>query len=220
MSNTIKATKRSAIGKGGARKARKAGFVPAIMYGALETPVPLSLPEKDLALLISSEGESGLIDVLIEDDKGKKVGSEKAVIRQIDYHPISDKPIHVDFMAVSMDKLLTISVPVELVGDPIGVTRNKGMMSQITYEITVECLPGNIPHNIQVDVSGLDIGQAVHVGDLAALEGIKFLTGKEMTIVTVEAPRAEEEVPGAAVVEEAVAEPEVIGKKKEEAEEA
>lgn len=214
MSATIKAVRREGTGKGAARKARREGLVPGIMYGALDKPIPLAVNEKEFALLLAKEGESGLIDIVFGEGKGKGA-HEKAVIRHVDYDPVSDVPIHVDFMAVAMDRKLSISVPVELVGEPIGVTRDKGNMSQIAYEIEIECLPSDIPHSIKVDVSALGIGGSIHVGDLAEMEGIKFLTGREQTVVTVEAPKAEEEAPAVAPEEVAAAEPEVIGKRKE-----
>ncbi len=219
MSVSIKAVKREAIGKGGARKSRRAGLVPGIIYGAVEKPLAVAINEKDLLRLLEKEGETGLIDVLLEDGKGKKISQEKAVIRQVDYDPADDNPIHVDFLAVAMDKKLTLSVPVELVGEPVGVTVNKGNMSQILYELQIECLPGAIPPSIKVDVSGLDLGHSIHVGDLEELEGIRVLTSREQTVVVVEAPKAEEEVVAEVAPEEAMAEPEVIGRRKEEEEE-
>jgi large subunit ribosomal protein L25 len=186
------------------------------MYGAVDKPVPLSVAQKELRVLLSGEGEIGLIEVLLQDDTGKKVAQEKAIIRQVDYDEATDAPIHIDFLAVAMDKLLTISVPLELEGNPIGVTRDKGVLSQIAYEVEIECLPGAIPHSVKVDVSKLGIGQAVHVGDLPEIDGVRFLTGKDHTIASVEAPRAEE-VPAAAA-EGATAEPEVLSKRKEEEE--
>jgi large subunit ribosomal protein L25 len=216
MATMIKALERATRGKGGARQTRFAGRVPAIMYGAVKQPMPISVAEKELTFLLSTEGESGLIDVQVANESGAPVLSQKAVIRAVDYDPLSDRPIHVDFMAVAMDRKLTISVPVQLVGDSVGVVRNKGLMAQIGHEIEVECLPGNIPHAITVDVSNLDIGQSIHVGDLPAMEGVEILTGAEQVIVIIEAPKAEETP--AAEVEAAVtaAEPEVITKRKEE----
>src|SRR5512138_2124272 len=104
MSATITAATRSLSGKGGARKARAAGMVPGIMYGAVKEPVPLNLQAKELSLLLATEGETGLIDVVIRDDKGKDVARQKAVIRHIDYHPLREVPIHIDFLAVAMDR--------------------------------------------------------------------------------------------------------------------
>jgi large subunit ribosomal protein L25 len=220
MSATITASTRSLSGKGGARKARLAGLVPGIMYGAVKQPVPLNLQARELSNLLAKEGESGLIELIVRDEQGKTVGQQKAVIRHIDYHPLREVPIHVDFLAVAMDRKLTISIPVQLSGDPVGVTRNKGMMSQIIYEVEIECLPANIPHAMIVDVTNMDIGHALHVSELPALEGVRVLTAAGQTIVTVEAPK--EEVVAEAVVEEvaAAAEPEVITKRKEEEAEA
>lgn len=216
MSSTITAAVRTATGKGSARKARGAGLVPGIMYGAVAKPVPLAVGGKELRLLLATEGETGLIDLVLQDDKGKKVAQEKAVIRQVDYDETADVPIHIDFLAVAMDKLLTISVPLELEGVPIGVSRDKGILSQIAYEVEIECLPAAIPHAVKVDVSKLGIGQAVHVGDLPEIDGVRFLTGKEHTIASVEAPRAEEVPAAAAEAAAAEGEPEVITKRKEE----
>ncbi len=217
MSTVIKVKKRVSSGKGGARQTRKAGMVPGIIYGAVDEPTPVAVGEKELLHVLSGEGETGLIDLVFEDAKAKAAPT-KAIIRDIDYDPRRETPIHVDFLAVAMDRKLTLSVPIELEGNAVGVVVNKGLLSHILYELEIECLPGNIPHSVKIDVSGLDLGHSVHVRDLPAMEGVRIVTGGEQVIVTVEAPRAEEVVAEVVEVAPTAAEPEVITKKKEEAE--
>ena len=212
MTETIKAKKRTDTGKGVARKLRAAGMIPGVMYGAIDAPMPLTMLFKDIDPLVGQDGESGLIDVLVEDDDGKEITREKAVIRHVDYHPEKDVPIHIDFLSVAMDKEISVSVPVELIGEAVGVITNRGIQTQITHEIEVECLPGLLPSSIQVDISELEIGDSIHVRDLAAIEGVKIKSSESLTVATIEAPRAEE------VVE--VEEEELLGEEVEGEEEA
>jgi large subunit ribosomal protein L25 len=217
MTISLKARKRVETGKGAARKLRAAGKIPGIIYGAVEEPISLSLDTRELSNLIGHDGETGLIELLVEDEAGKKIAQEKAVIRQVDYDPERDSLVHIDFLSVAMDKKITVSVPVELLGEAVGVIQSKGILTQITHSLEVECLPGLLPSSFQVDISHLEIGDSIHVGDLPELEGVKIRTGGEHTLATVEAPRAEEvvEVEEEEVPEEEV-EPELVGKEGEE----
>jgi large subunit ribosomal protein L25 len=212
--STLSATLRESNGKGGAREIRRRGMVPGIIYGSIKEPRPVAVPLKDLVTLLEREGESGLIDVVVSDGGGSEVARQKAVIRQVDYHPLHEVPIHVDFMAVAMDRKINLSVPLELVGTPVGVTINKGLLSQIIYDVEIECLPDAIPHTIPVDISRLNVGQSLHVEDLVQIPGVRILTGREQTIVTVDAPKGEEVLVSGE--ERALAEPEVISRRKEE----
>jgi large subunit ribosomal protein L25 len=216
MSTVIKVKQRASNGKGGARQTRRAGMVPGIIYGAVEVPTPIAVVEKELLQVLATAGETALIDLVFEEGKSKAAPT-KAIIRDIDFDPRRETPIHIDFLAVAMDKKLTLSVPIELEGNAVGVVVNKGLLSHILYEVEIECLPGNIPHSITINVSALDLGHSIHVKDVAPIEGVRILTSGEQVIVTVEAPRAEDAT-GVAGEAAAAAEPEVITKKKEEGE--
>jgi large subunit ribosomal protein L25 len=139
------------LGKEASRKLRREGLVPAICYGPKTDPVPLTLDPKELANTIQM-GENVLIDLMIQD--GKKAG------RDLQIDPIKDQYIHADLFEVVMDEEITVEVPVVLVGRPEGVKMG-GVLEQITREITVECLPTDIPQNIEVDVSSLKLSISV-----------------------------------------------------------
>jgi large subunit ribosomal protein L25 len=205
------------LGKEASRKLRREGLVPAICYGPKTDPVPLTLDPKELANTIQM-GENVLIDLMIQD--GKKAGQRVVVVRDLQIDPIKDQYIHADLFEVVMDEEITVEVPVVLVGRPEGVKMG-GVLEQITREITVECLPTDIPQNIEVDVSSLNIGDTLHIGDIE-LEKTKILVDAATTLATVVPPTVEKVVVEEEVEEE-VAEgeeaEEVEGEKEKEAEE-
>jgi large subunit ribosomal protein L25 len=205
------------LGKEASRKLRREGLVPAICYGPKTDPVPLTLDPKELANTIQM-GENVLIDLMIQD--GKKAGQRVVVVRDLQIDPIKDQYIHADLFEVVMDEEITVEVPVVLVGRPEGVKMG-GVLEQITREITVECLPADIPQNIEVDVSSLNIGDTLHIGDIE-LEKTKILVDAATTLATVVPPTVEKVVVEEEVEEE-VAEgeeaEEVEGEKEKEAEE-
>jgi large subunit ribosomal protein L25 len=196
------------LGKEASRKLRREGLVPAICYGPKTDPVPLTLDPKELANTIQM-GENVLIDLMIQD--GKKAGQKVVVVRDLQIDPIKDQYIHADLFEVVMDEEITVEVPVVLVGRPEGVKMG-GVLEQITREITVECLPTDIPQNIEVDVSSLNIGDTLHIGDIE-LEKTKILVDAATTLATVVPPTVEK-----VVVEEEIEEEVAEGEEAEEVE--
>jgi large subunit ribosomal protein L25 len=204
---------RDSSGKGVARKLRAAGRVPAVLYGHSEEPVMISVNERDFLKVIRLRGETAIIDLLIE---GEASEGRDAIIKEIQQHPATGKILHVDFQHIRVGEKIKMEVPVGLVGDPIGVKEMGGVLEHGPRELSIRCLPKNIPDRIEVDVRQLKIHDAVHIKDIAgSYPDFEFLDDAGTTLAIVVPPRVEvEPVP---VAEEA-AEPEVIAKGKEEEE--
>ena len=204
-------------GKGGARKVRAAGHCPAVLYGRAVEPRALQVDPKSLEKLMSSaSGENTLIDLQITAAENKAAETTKVIIRDIQYRPLGDLPSHIDFYQVSLDRAITMTVPLDLVGTPLAVERTEGNLSQQLYELNIECLPGNIPSNIEVDISHLEVGQSVHVSDLPSLSGVTVIDSPGLSIASVKAMKEEVVEEEEAVDELEAAEPEVIGAEKSE----
>ncbi len=210
--------RREAIGKNNARRARAAGKVPAIVYGAKKETVPIYVNTRALTTVFREGAGENSIYLL------KMSGTDKArhaMIKEINRDPVSRKVLHIDFVRVLMDVKVRVSVGVELTGTPIGVRQDAGILDFVTREIEIECLPNDIPAHIPVDVTELGMGQSLRVSQIPAPEGIRILEDGEKVVAHVAHPAKEEEapVPGAEA-EAAPAEPEVIKKGKLETEEA
>jgi len=204
---------RELTGKGNARKLRSSGRVPAVIYGHGEETRLLSVDAHELELLFSRiRVENTIIDVKIDGDK-----QVKALVREVQKHVVRDDILHVDFYQIHAGERITLAVPVRLLGAAPGVKAG-GILQQATSEIEVRCLPDQIPETIDVDISALDIGDSIHLRDIAALPGVEFLVDADRTICSV-VPPAVTAVEEAAPVAAEVAEPEVIGKGKTEEEE-
>jgi large subunit ribosomal protein L25 len=217
----LKARKRSGAGTSHAKKVRKAGFVPGVVYSHGEAALSLEVPKKDLYQLLQAHADENLI-VNLAIDSGD---SRTALISEVQTHPVSDEILHVDFKGISMDEKIVVNVALHAKGESAGV-KEGGILDHVRREIEIECLPSQIPERIEVDVTNLMIGKSLHVSDLVLPEGIVCLDDPETVLLTVVVPRAEEEVvpvaaveAGVGVGEDAKAEPEVIKKGKEETEE-
>ena len=203
-------------GKGPARRLRAVGRVPAVIYGE-GTPTAISINRKELVKIINS-GESGstLFSVKVGGNKGEKT----AILKDYQLDPIKGELIHADLLEVAMGKVVHITVHVVLTGDvPAGVKAG-GILQHLTREINIECLPSDIPAHIDLDASAIDVGDSLHVSDLVLPKGVKALTEGETVIVTIAAPITAEKLDEILSTEAAaeVKEPEVLTKKKEEAE--
>jgi len=184
--------------------------MPAIVYGGAAGPVPLAVSPLDLARALGTEaGENVLITLSLA---GDGEGSTTVILKELQRDPVHGRPLHADFLEISMKRKIRVQIPLQFVGEAIGVKNKGGFLEQHIREVTVECLPGAIPGQLQVEVSQLDLGDAIHVRDLTVGAGIRVLEDPARAVVSVLAPRAVvEEV--AAAVEEKPAEPEVVGKK-------
>ena len=216
MSLTIKAEKRDAGGKNAARRIRREGNVPAILYGPDVENIPLVLNKRDIFDILKSEtGENTIFQVDLEKDK------PEVMIKDYQQDVTTDEILHVDLFRISMDKEIRVTVPIVLTGDPVGVKTEGGFVEFVTREVEIECLPRDIPDNIEVDIRALHLNQSLKVEDLAQMEGVEMISDPNAMIVMVEAPSVEEEVEEVLEEEEIMAEgdqPEVIQKEKGEGE--
>lgn len=204
----LKSTRRDGVGKGVARRLREAGNVPAIYYGRGEEPVALTLHVKELeTLLHGSAGSNVIVDLKVE---GAAAADRKAILREIQRHPVRGNILHVDLQHISLSERITVEVPVVLVGVPTGVKDGGGILEHLLREVEVECLPTDIPEKLTVDVSNLNIGESVHVSDLV-IGNVEVRTEAARTVATVVPPTVLEEVKPA---EAAQAEPELVKKEK------
>ena len=215
---SLNANSRDATGKGGARTLRSLGQVPAVIYGHGRDPQPLALNARDLDKLLSHiQAESTVIEVTVGGQ------TAKTLIREIQRHPIRRQILHVDFQALVAGEKVTVSIPIQLTGIPEGVRLGGGVLDQTLRELEIEVDPSNIPDHVELDVTNMVIGDSKHVSDLSLPPGVEVLDDAETSVAVVAAPRAViEETPVVAEAVEgeagAVAEPEVIGRGKEEEE--
>jgi len=194
-------------GKNANRRLRKSGLIPAVIYGRGKQPIVVSVnPHQVQSILHSDTGRNTIFTVNVD-------GSEQnnAMVKDYQLDPVQGKMIHADFLEIAMDRLLELTVNVELLGESEGVKIDGGIMDFVTRSIEVECLPSDIPESIKVDVSHLKINDYIRVKNLQTNEKVKILSDPEVVIVTI-VPPIKEEVPVEAPVE--AAEPEVIKKGK------
>jgi len=213
---TLNVQKREEKGKGAARSLRRGAMIPAVLYrggGSL----PIKIPKKEMAQFINTTaGNQVMVNLHFADGENKL-----ALIKDYQVDPTKRELLHADFFEVSLTEKVRVSVHVTTTGEPIGVKRDKGILQHLLREIEVECLPDKIPGNIKIDISGLEIGQSFHVGNLSLGEEVKILTDSTEVLANIIAPLVEEIAPAEVAAPE-VTEPEVIkkGKKEEEAEES
>jgi len=206
-------------GKNAARRVRVTGMVPAVLYGGRKDAISLSVNAKQVGKILRSEsGHNTIFTVQVSGG-----GEEKAMLKDWQVDPVSGSLLHVDLLRIAMDVRMRVRVPVHTFGEPEGVKLQGGIFEMVTREVEIECLPGDIPEEFKVDVSGLTIGKQLRAGDLPIDPAkIKMLTDPQRVLAHVVTLKAEVEVtPEAAAVaaETAPAEPEVIKKGKKEAEE-
>ena len=212
----VEAKPRQGGGKNDARRLRRTGLIPGVLYGAGQDSQPVSVDPKQMSRILHSEtGHNSIFDLSLDGQ------SAKVMIVDWQYEPIKGALLHVDLKRIAMDKVLQVSVPIVLKGEAPGVKQQGGILEQILREVEIECLPADIPSHIDADVSQLMFGQVIRVSDLPHSDKLKFLTDEGQSVAhvvavkeVVEAAPAEAAVEGAA----APAEPEVIKKGKQEAE--
>jgi len=211
-SATLEATTRESRGKNEARRLRVAGRIPAVLYGGAGGAVPLSVDPKALSRILHSG--SGVNSIISLDVQGQ--GVTQVLVKEFLLEPIRHSMLHADFYRLQMDKAITVTVSIVLKGEPKGVKLQGGVVDFPGREVEVECLPGDIPENLTIDVSELMIGQGVRLKDLATDAKWTPVSDPDTLIVHVIAAKAEEAAPEAA----ATAEPEVAKKGKGDEEKA
>jgi large subunit ribosomal protein L25 len=221
--NVLEAQTREAGTKNHARRVRREGKIPAVVYGAGQDAVPVSVdPRHVLRILRSESGHNTIFDLALSNGENSKTQTAKAMIVDWQYEPIKGHLLHIDLKRIAMDKALRVSVPIVLVGVPAGVKTEGGILEQMLREVEVECLPGDIPGHIDVDVSHLTFGKVLRVSDLPHTEKLKFLSDANQPVAHVTSVKEEVVAAPEAVAAEAgaaPAEPEVIKKGKAETEE-
>ncbi len=214
--NLVEAKSREAGDKNAARRLRRTGSIPGVLYGGGSEPKAIAVDPKQInRILHSKSGHNTIIDVSLDGEQAK------AMIVDWQHEPIKGHLLHVDLKRIAMDKVLQISVPIQLKGEAPGVKTQGGVLDFVLREIEIECLPGDIPSFIECDISQLVFGAGVRVADLARSEKVKFLTESNLLVAHVVAIKEEVAPTVEAATEEAAAgtaEPEVIKKGKGEGE--
>ena len=220
MDAVLEATTRDTFGKNEARRTRRDGHVPAVLYGDGKDATPISVQPKALLKILHSEsGQNTLIAL-----KLAGAADARVLVKDFQVDPVTHHLLHADFYRVAMDKLIQVTIPVTVHGEPKGVKQQGGILEFIRREIIIECLPGDIPEHVEIDVSELMLHQGIRVRDIATDPTWKAVTEGDAMLVHVIMPKAEEVVTPevtAAAATATPAEPEVIkkGKKEEEGEE-
>jgi large subunit ribosomal protein L25 len=205
MQAILKAYPRQATGKGTARKLRREEKIPAIFYGPGSDSVMLTVNTPELETIIKgTAGENVILDLQMEMEGGTT--SKKAILKDLQIDPVKDVYLHADFYEISMDKEITVDIPIQLINTPVGVSMGGGILQHIRRELTISCLPGDIIDALELDVSHLEIGDALHISDITMPAGIVPLEEAHLTVAVVAAPTVVEEAVEEEVSEEEAAE--------------
>ncbi|MDX1952246.1 MAG: 50S ribosomal protein L25 [Verrucomicrobiota bacterium] len=213
---SLTAYPRTVLKRLGVKKLRSSGRVPAVIYGRHNPPKNLEIDQRDLENLIhGSVSENVLVDLSVN---GANTSRHLALVQEIQHHALSGKPLHVDLHEVAENEKVTILVPVESTGEAAGVKTGGGTLEHVLFRLKVRALPRDLPEQITVDVSSLEIGKSIHIGDIQAPAGVEILGDKKVTVFSVAAPLTEAQVAAAdaAAAGTTATQPEMIKEKKEE----
>jgi len=178
----LNAQLRSAVGKGTARKLRSSGVIPSVVYSK-GSSTPITLERKEIVTLLKTkEADHALINLVVLSDGSKK--EYISLIKDYQVDPIKGELLHVDFMEISLDKPVTVYIPIVITAEPL-ICKIGGKLNFITREVEIECLPSNIPNHIEFDASALKIGDSVHVSELQIPERVTLLTDPQETVLSV-----------------------------------
>jgi large subunit ribosomal protein L25 len=190
-SHDLKVQTRERSGKEAAKKLRRDGLVPAVIYGRKEEPIRLAVNAKELRDFLSHHGSHGLFNLRAED---AATADTPALIKALQKHPVKQHVLSVDFLRVSLSETVRAIVPIILDGEPVGVKRDGGVLVQALHEIEIEALPQNLPEAIHVDVTGLEFdGAPIHVHEVTFPQGVSAFTAGEESIAVVNPPQREAE---------------------------
>lgn len=201
METTLNLQSRAESGKGAARRLRRAGRVPGVLYGGAADPVLVSAEAREAWRLFNAISVENTILHLVVDG-GK---AERALVREIQTHPLQPRLLHVDFLRIQRGKPIEVQVPIVLEGLPEGVRAEGGLLDQVVHDLAVKCVPSKIPEAIAADVTALAIGDVLRAGDLELPEGVENLVDPQRTICSVAPPRVAEADEAAAEEEEQAA---------------
>jgi len=214
----LNAAPRSQTRHGGLKKLRANGRIPANIYGRQTKAENLELDAREMTDLIHrSASENILVDLTVKDNARQK---RLALVQEVQHHPLSGKVLHVDFHEVAENETVTISVPVETTGEAVGVKTGGGVLEHVLFKIKVRALPKDLPEQIVVDVTHLEVGKSIHLGDIKAPVGVEIIGDRKLSVISVAMPKTEEEEAAEAAAEPVAAgDVEMIKERKEEGEE-
>ncbi len=211
----LKSYLRTQSRRGEVKKLRATGRVPAVIYGRQIQPQNLELNSKEFAdLLNHSASENLLVDLSVENDPRAK---RLALVQEIQHHPLDGKVVHVDFHEVAEDEILTVMVPIETTGEPNGVKNGGGTLEHVLHKLKVRSTAKNLPEQIIIDVTSLEIGKAIHIGEIPVVAGVQIMGVPRIAGVSVAAPRTEEIAVAADAAAPAAGDVEMTKEKKDEA---
>ncbi|MFC1675011.1 50S ribosomal protein L25, partial [Candidatus Omnitrophota bacterium] len=185
---SLEAQVRDGIGRVKVKDLRGKGFLPAVVYGGKKETTAISVSRHELLRLLHEHGLENMViklkvkDAKVKDDKKK---ARPCLIKEIQYDPVSGDMIHLDFIEISLTETIKVNVPVKPKGEPIGVKQEGGSLETILWEIEVECLPTNIPKDVEIDVANMKMGDSLHVKDIVFPVGIKILADPEAVVLSV-----------------------------------
>jgi len=197
----LKTNIRTTTGNGPARRLRQKGQIPAVLYGPGTESVLLSVNISDIDRILK-KGRIGqaLLNLVILNNE--ETSTKTVMVKELQHHPVSRDFLHIDFYEVAMDRKIMVNIPVTTIGKAKGVETG-GILQIVRRELEVQCFPLDVPESIEIDITDLDVGDSIHLGDIARQSKIEFLYDENITVVTVVTPKIEEEEE---VVEEAEAE--------------
>jgi large subunit ribosomal protein L25 len=212
---SLRAYPRTLVKRTGVKKLRDGGRVPAVIYGRHHPPQNLEIAAKEMENLIhSSASENILVDLAIE---GNGATNRLALVQEIQHHLLTGKVVHVDLHEVTETERVTVTVPVETVGEAVGVKTNAGVLEHVLFRLKVRGLPKDLPETLEVDVTALEVGQSIHIGDIKPPTGVELLGEKKVVVISVAAPVTEaQEAAADAAATTGPLEPEMIKEKKDE----
>ncbi len=215
MSFKIKGEIRNVFGKNASRRIRQEGMIPVILYDADTVSIPLTLNKKDVFAILKAEtGENTIFKISFNSE------TRNTMIKELQRDPVTDEILHADLIQIVMDNIISVSVPIVLVGEAVGVKAEGGFVDFVTREVEIECLPKDIPEQLEIDISSLHLHQSLKIEDLSSPGEITLVSDPNTVVVLIHAPTKEEfeveEIEEEIVAEE---EPEVIKKEKPEEEE-
>jgi large subunit ribosomal protein L25 len=211
---SLTAYQRTQTRRTGLKKVRNNGRVPAVIYGRHNPPQNLEIGQKEIEDLIHrSVSENVLLDLAVaEDSKPKRL----AMVQEVQHHPLSGRVVHVDLHEVVENEKVTITVPVETFGEAAGVKTSGGVLEHVLFRLKVCALPKDLPEQIVVDVTNLELSQSIHIGDIKAPEGVEILGDKKIVVISVAVPRTEAQEVAAEAAAAGPMQTEMIKEKKEE----
>jgi large subunit ribosomal protein L25 len=209
---------RKTTGSAKSRQARRLNLIPGIVYGGDSKPTIIQADRKAYDRIYRQHAGESLIYHLNLVDEGKKVSDFPAIIKDVQLHPVTDEVIHIDFNRISLDKEIEIKIKVLTKGEAVGVKRDGGTLEHLMWELDIICLPTNIPHHLEADVTNLGVHDSIHVKDLALPQGVRTKHDPESVVITIAGSMREESAAAPVEGEAAAAgsEPEVLKEKKKE----